>query len=165
MKRSIGVFLGAIAAAASLAACNNGNNNNNLPPGTGTNCGNPPFNMEVVYPKPNAHKVAPNLGGVVVAFNQSLPSGNLYDLWVNQSNGQSQYTSNNSGGPIYGPGSGFTSYNVSKIPNPHATPTYPNPHYYVTFFQPNLPIGPAQAVNLYWNDGGLNCNPNVIVSS
>ena len=163
MKRSIGVFVGAVAAAVTLAACNNGNNNNNLPPGTGTNCGNPPYNMEVLYPKPNGHGLAPNVGGVVVAFNRALPSGNQYDLWVNQSNGGKQFTSNVNGGPVYGPGSGFTTVAYSKIPNPHANATYPNPQYYLTLF--NSPIGPAQAVNLYWNDAGLNCTANVIVSS
>jgi hypothetical protein len=161
MKRSIGVLFATIAAAAILAGCNNGNNNN-IPPGTGTNCGNPANNMEVLYPKPNG-KVSPNVGGVVVAFNGSLPGGNLYDLWVNQSNGQSQFTQSGNGGPIYGPGSGFYSINANQIPNPHANPTYPNPVYYATNFT-NV-IGPAQAVNLYWNDAGLNCNPNVIVSS
>jgi len=163
MKRSIGVFFGTLAAAATLAACNNGNNNNNIPPGTGTNCGQPPFNMEVLYPKPNHRGVPPNVGEVVVAFNQTLPSGNQYDLWANQSNGQAQYTTNINGGPVYGPGSGFTTVQESKIPIPHATPTYANPKYYLTLFP--QPVGPAQAVNLYWNDAGLNCSPNVIVSS
>lgn len=162
MKRSIGVFIGAIAAAVSLAACNNGNNNPGTPPGTGTNCGNPPYNMEVLYPIPNG-KVSPSIGGVVVAFNKTLPSGNQYDLWVNQSDGSSQFTSNVNGGPVYGPGSGFTTVAYSKIPLPHAKASYPNPQYYLTLF--NNPIGPAQAVNLYWNDAGLNCSPNVIVSS
>lgn len=163
MKRSIGVIVGALAAAVTLAACNNGSNNNNIPPGGGTNCGSPPHNMEVLYPKPNAGKVAPNVGGVVVAFNQPLPSGNQYDLWVNQSNGQAQYTVDNNGFPIYGMGSGFYKFNSSKIPTPHANPTYPNAVYYAT----NLtkPLGPAQAVNLYWNDAGLACTANVIVSS
>lgn len=165
MKRSMRVFVGAVAAALTLAACNNGNNGNNIPPGGGTNCGSPPYNMEVLYPKPNAKKVAPNIGGVVVAFNKALPSNNQYDLIANQSNGQIQYTTNVSGGPVYGPGSGFTTIAYSKIPSPHANATYPNPQYYVTLFQPNKPIGPAQAVNLYWNDAGLACNPNVIVSS
>ena len=163
MKRSIGVFLGTVAAAATLAACNNGNNNSNIPPGTGTNCGSPPYQMEVLYPKPNARKVAPNIGGVVVAFNHPLPNNNQYNLWVNQSNGSSQFTSNNNGGPIYGPGSGFTSINASQIPAPHANPTYPNASYYATNFS-NI-IGPATAVNLYWNDAGLNYSPNIIVSS
>lgn len=163
MKRSFGVFFGALAAAVSLAACNNGNNNNNLPPGTGTNCGNPPYQLEVLYPKPNARAVAPNVGGVVVAFNHPLSSGNLYNLWVNESNGSSQFTSNGNGGPVYGPGSGFTSINASQIPTPHANPTYANPSYYATNF--SQVIGPAQSVNLYWNDGGLQCTPNIIVSS
>jgi hypothetical protein len=163
MKRSIGVFLGAIAAAATLAACNNSNNNPGTPPGTGTNCGNPAKNMEVIYPKPNAKSVPPNVGGVIVAFNGSLPSGNMYDLWINQSNGNSQYTVNSNGGPVYGPGSGFYTIKASQIPSPHANPTFANPSYYATNF--SSPIGPAQAVNVYWNDAGINCNPNVIVSS
>lgn len=161
MKRSIGVLFGAVAAAVSLAACNNGNNNS-IPPGTGTNCGSPPYQAEVLYPIPNG-KVPPNVGGVVVAFSKALPSVNSYDLWVNQSNGASQFTSNINGGPVYGPGSGFTTIAYSKIPSPHAKATYPNPQYYLTLF--NNPIGPSQAVNLYWNDAGLNCSPNVIISS
>jgi len=163
MKRSFGVFFGALAAAVSLAACNNGNNNNSLPPGSGTNCGSPPYQLEILYPKPNARGLPPNVGGVVVAFNRSLPSGNLYDLWVNQSNGTTQYTTNNNGGPVFGPGSGFTSINAAQIPSPHANPTYANPSYYATSF--SKIIGPTQAVNLYWNDAGLACTPNIIVSS
>jgi hypothetical protein len=163
MKRSIGVILGALAAAVTLAACNNGNNSSNIPPGGGTNCGNPPYNMEVLYPKPNTGKAPPNVGGVVVAFSKALPANNQYDLWVNQSDGKAQFTSNASGGPVYGPGSGFTTIAYSKIPLPHANATFPNPQYYVTLF--NSPIGPAQAVNLYWNDAALACTPNVIVSS
>lgn len=162
MKRSIGVLFGALAAVISLAACNNGNNNNNIPPGTGTNCGNPPYNMEVLYPIPNG-RVPANVGVVVVAFSKPIVSGNRYDLWVNQSNGSSQFTTNVNGGPVYGPGSGFTTIAYSKIPTPHAKATFPNPQYYVTLF--NNVLGPSQAVNLYWNDAGLNCNPNVIVSS
>lgn len=163
MRRSMRVFFGALAAAVTLAACNNGNNSSNIPPGGGTNCGNPPYNMEVIYPKPNARRVPDNNGGVVVAFSKALPSGNQYALWVNQSNGQAQFTSNVNGGPVYGPGSGFTTIAYSKIPSPHATPTFSNPQYYVTLFV--NPLGPAQAVNLYWYDAGLGCNPNVIVSS
>lgn len=164
MKRSIG-FIGILAAVVALAACNNGNGSAvpTPPPGYGTNCGKPPYNMEVLYPKPNAKGIPPNVGGIVVAFDHALVAGNQYDLWVNQSNGNAQFTSNASGGPVYGPGSGFTTIAVSKIPAGAAKPTYPNPQYYVTLF--SNPIGPSQTVNLYWNDGGLQCNPNFIVSA
>jgi hypothetical protein len=162
MKRSIGVIIGTLAAAVSLVACNNNSSTSPIPTPNGTNCGNPANNMEVLYPIPNG-KAAPNVGGVVVAFDQTLPSGNQYDLWINQSNGSAQYTVNQNGAPVYGMGSGFYSISVSNIPNPHKNPTFANPVYYATNF--TSPIGPAQAVNVYWNDAGLGCNPNVIVSS
>jgi hypothetical protein len=163
MKRSIGVLFGTLAAAAVLAACNNNNNGGINPPTPGPNCGPGPASLEQLYPKPNARGVSPNVAGVVIAVSSPLPSGNMFDFQVVQSNGSVSYTSNTNGGPVYGPGSGFYSISASQIPNPHATPTYPNPVYYATSF--TIPIGPLQTVNLYWNDAGTQCTPNVVVGS
>jgi hypothetical protein len=150
MKRSIGILLAGIAAAA-LAGCNNGNNNNPIPtPGPG--CGNPPYQLQVLYPRPGAHNVPPTVAGVYVSTNTALPSGNQYGFVASQSNSYSQDTV-----------VPFSSVSASSIPSPHAKPTYSNPHYY---FEPFLTaIGPTITVQLYWNDQGTNCTPNVIVSS
>jgi hypothetical protein len=167
MKRSSGAFLGAIAAAALLTGCNNNNNGGfPPPPTTGPGCGTPPYDMEVLYPKPNAAAIPPGVSAVYVAFNNSLSAGNQYDLRTVDSTGTFRYTVNASGQPVTGAGSGFTPVSASQIPAPHANPTYPNPVYYVTYFQANYgPIGPLTTVNMYWNDYGTNCTPNVIVSS
>lgn len=164
MNRSTRALVGLIAAVL-LAACNN-NNNNGLgptPPTIGPNCPNPPFNMEVLYPKPNALNVPPTVNVFYVAFDQPLSAGNQYDFIVSSSNGNQQNSTNQNGQPISSPGSGFFSVSSTQIPFPHANPTYANPQYYAT--EVVSPIGPLQTVNLVWNDVGTNCNPVQIVSS
>ncbi|MBV8332854.1 MAG: hypothetical protein JO029_09900 [Candidatus Eremiobacteraeota bacterium] len=162
MKRSTRALAG-FAAATLLAACNN-NNNGGVSPTPGPGCGNPPYNMEVLYPKPNAPKVPPTAQVFYVAVSQALPSGNQYDFWVVPSTGSPQYSVNQNGQPVINqPGSGFFSVNASQIPFPHANPTFSNPQYYATGVP--YPIGPLTTVNLVWNDYGTGCNPNVIVSS
>jgi predicted small secreted protein len=147
MKKSIGFLFTAMLAAGLLAGCNS--NNSTTPPGVGTNCGNPPAGFQVLYPRPNAGAIGPNVGGVYVAANPALPVGNSYDFFVVQTNGFTQHTSP------------FATYN-GPIPTPHKSPP-PGSTVYVTQFL--YPIGPLQGVNLYWNDGGTACTPNVIVSS
>ena len=164
MKRSIGVILGTLAAATLLSACTTNNGNPNVGPTPGTGCAHPPYQMEVLYPKPGAHHISPTVSGVWVATTTALPSGNQYDFLSSQSNSSSPFpTVNQSGQPVSSPGSGFFSVSSTSIPSPHATPTYPNAQYYETLF--SNPIGPLVSVNLYWNDYGTNCTPNVVVSS
>ena len=155
MKQSIGIFFGALAVAASLSACNNGSSSSG--PTSGPACPNPPYNLEVLYPRPGAGAVNPAVGGVVVAFSNPLPVGNQYDLQAVQSNGSVQLTVNNQGQPVASAGSGFYGISASQIPNPHATPSYPNAIYYATNF--STPIGPIQTVALMWNDAGTGCTP------
>ena len=163
MKRSSGVLLGTVAAALLLAGCNN-NSNGGTPPTSGPNCGGPANQMEVLYPRPNAGAVPPTANIIYVAFNGALPSGNQYDLISNQSNGAApQYSVNQAGQPVNGSGSGFFSVSASQIPSPHATPTFSNPVYMATGFP--TPFGPLDTIQLYWNDFGTQCTPNVVVSS
>ena len=161
MKRTTRALVG-LAAAVFLAACNN-NNNGGTPPTTGPNCPNPPYNLEVLYPKPNALRVNPAVQVFYVATSQALPNGNQYDFIVQQSNGTNQFSVNTQGQPVNGAGSGFFSVSASQIPFPHANPTFPNPQYYASGVP--YPIGPVQTVNLIWNDYGTQCNPNTTVST
>jgi hypothetical protein len=146
MKTSTGFILSATLTAALLAGCNG--SSSTTPPGTGTNCGNPPPGFQILYPRNNAKRVDPNIGGVYVAAKPALASGNSYNFLAIQSSGGQQFTSP------------FATYSGS-IPTPHNTPAA-GATVYVTYFQ--YPIGPLQSVQLAWNDGGTGCNPNVVVS-
>jgi hypothetical protein len=163
MKR-LGVIIPALVAATLLSACNNNSNNPYTTPTPGSGCAHPPYQMEVLYPKPGADHVPPTVPGVWVATTTPLPSGNQYDFLSSQSNSSSPFpTVNQSGQPVSSTGSGFFSVSSTSIPSPHANPTYPNAQYYETLF--SNPIGPLVSVNLYWNDYGTNCTPNIVVSS
>ncbi|MEO6834346.1 MAG: hypothetical protein ABI231_00330 [Candidatus Tumulicola sp.] len=149
MKKSVGIIFAAVLAAGLMAGCNaNSSNNNN---GLGSNCGGPPAGFQVLYPRPGAGAIGPNVGGVYVAANPALPIGNSYNFLAVQSSGGGQGLNT----------SPFATYS-GPIPNPHNSPA-PGSTVYTTAFQ--APIGPLQTVNLYWNDGGTGCTPNVIVSS
>jgi hypothetical protein len=149
MKHRIGAFLTVVAAAGLLVACN-GNNNN--PPGTGTNCGGPANNMEVLYPRPGSKTAPSTLANIFVATQGALPTSNSFNFYMNTSV------------PLLYPfTSTFFRVSASAIPSPHATPTYSNPVYYASSLQ--SPPGPLNAVQLLWNDGGTGCNPNFIVST
>ncbi len=158
MKYSIGALATFCSAAMLLAACN-GNNNVTLPPGTGTNCGGPPSSnqLEVLYPIPGSKTAPANLGNVYVSTKAALPPSNQFNFFLTQSNGNTTYTGL------------FSTINASQIPSPHRKPSYSNPNYYASAiagpYGSGYVIGPAQAVNLYWNDGGTGCNPHVLVST
>jgi hypothetical protein len=119
------------------------------PPITQPNCGKPPYNLTVLYPKPNAKDVSPSVRGVWVATSQLFPTGNQYDLVVQQTNGYQQNT-------------GKFHKRVSPIPTPHASVPPGYIVYAAGFF---YGIGSHQTVNLYWNNPATNCSPNVVVSS
>lgn len=161
MKKSIGVFLGTLATATLLAGCNN-NGNNVVTPTPGPGCANPPYQMEILYPKPGATRVSPSSAVIYVSTTTPLPSGNQYDFQLSQSNGNVQFTTGPGGQPLSGPGSGFYGVSAAQIPSPHNNPTYANPVYYATNF---VPIGPLQSAALMWNDAGTGCTPNVTVST
>lgn len=149
MKKSIGIIFSVMLAAGLLAGCNGGGSNggNN---GFGTNCGGPPTGFQVLYPRPSAPHVPPNnSGSIYVAANPALTVGNSYNFLATVSGGGSIGTGN------------FATYNGS-IPNPHVSPA-PGSTIYVASFL--YPIGPLQTVQLFWNVGGSNCTPNVIVST
>jgi hypothetical protein len=151
MKKSIGLIFATAIAAGLLAGCNNGSSSNNN--GFGTNCGGPPNGFQILYPKNGATRVPPvNANSIYVAANPALVVGNSYNFFVVQSNGNQQFSG------------GFTRLSGSyTIPNPHNTPT-PGSTVYLANINVS-PIGPLQTVNLYWNDGGTGCTPNVIVDS
>ena len=153
MKKSFGIIATFLAAAIALAACNGSNNNGN-PPGTGTNCGGPPNNLEVLYPRPNAQRAPDGLTQIFVATNGAINGGN-YNFALNAFPNQFPYGANAT--------SPFGSTTSGSIPSPHATPSYPNASYYVTQLQ--LPPGPRNTVQLYWNNLGSACTPNIIVST
>jgi len=149
MKKSIGLIFVSVLAAALVAGCNgSGSNNNNN--GFGTNCGGPPNGFQVLYPRNGAPRVPPgNAGGVYVAAKPPLVVGNSYNFLPVVQSGALPFTST------------FATYNGS-IPNPHTSPQPGSTVYFASFL---YPIGPLQTVQLYWNDGGTGCTPNVIVSS
>jgi hypothetical protein len=151
MKNSIGVLFAILAGAGLLAACNNGTVA--APPGTGSNCGGPPNQLEVLYPAPNARHVSDALGNIFVSTKGNLPPSNQFNFLLSQSNGASTFTSL------------FQGTSASQVPSPHATPSYSNPTYYVTSLPASYIIGPSQTVNVYWNDGGTGCTPHFLVSS
>jgi hypothetical protein len=136
----------AVAAMLLLTACNNSSTNNN---GFGTNCGGPANGMQLIHPINGASKVNPAIQGIFVATTSALPIGNQYNFLIVQSSGAQQFTSN------------FARY-TGTIPSPHASPP-PGSTIYETIIP--QPIGPLQSSNLYWNDGGTGCTPNVIVGS
>jgi hypothetical protein len=150
MKKSIGLLFTAVLAAGLMVGCNSSNNNNNNN-GLGSNCGAPPNGFQIIYPQNNApHVPSGKANTLYVAANPALVAGNSYNFFVVQSNNNQQFSSQ------------FATYTGSGIPNPHNSPV-PGSTVYVAFLA--TPIGPFQGVNLYWNDGGTGCNPNVIVSS
>lgn len=153
MKTSVSALVLSLVAALALAGCNGNNNSNSYnPPGTGTNCGNPPNSLQVLYPKPGAQRVNPNITAMYVATNGALVSGNSYNFFLNTTSALAYpYTGN------------FTQVSASQIPLPHAAPSFSNPVYYATPLA--QPIGPLQGVQVFWNDGGTGCTPNVIVST
>lgn len=151
MNRSIGAFLAVCAAAVGLAACNS--NNVTTPPGTGTNCGGPPNQLEVLFPKPKSKNAPPQLGNIYVSTNGALPPSNAFNFYLVQENGNATFTSQ------------FYGISESKIPNPHKTPSYPHPVYYASSLPTSYFVGPNQTVTLLWNDGGTGCTPHVPVSS
>jgi predicted small secreted protein len=148
MKHSIGFIFTFVLAAALMAGCNS--NNNNTVPGAGTNCAGPPAGFQVLYPRDGARRVPTgNAYAVWVAAKPPLVVGNSYDFAPVTSAGALPTTST------------FATY-TGPIPTPHDTPA-PGATVYQTQFL--YPIGPLQTVNLYWNDGGTGCNPNVVVST
>lgn len=150
MKTTIGFIFSVVAAVGLLAGCNS-NGNSSVPPGTGTNCGNPPPGVQVLYPRNNAPRVPVNNGNAVyIAAKPALTVGNSYDFFASQSSGFTQFTST------------FATTSLSNVPTPHASPAA-GATIYVT--QMPYPVGPLQTVQLFWNDGGTGCNPNVLVSS
>ncbi|MBV9233884.1 MAG: hypothetical protein JO030_07570 [Candidatus Eremiobacteraeota bacterium] len=156
MRQSIGALGALCTAALLLTACNGANST--TPPGTGMTCGGPPSvnQLEVIYPIPGTKKAPDNLTTIYVATKGTLPPNNSFDFLLTQSNGTSTFT-----GP-------FVTVNASQIPTPHKNPSYANPTYYATSVSGpsgGYIIGPAQAVNLYWNDGGTGCTPHFLVSS
>ncbi|MBV8196912.1 MAG: hypothetical protein JO263_02145 [Candidatus Eremiobacteraeota bacterium] len=157
MKYSIGAL--ALSTAAMLLAGCNGANSGSTPPGTGTNCGGPPSanQLEVLYPIPGSKSAPPNLLNVYVSTKGALPPSNSFDFFLTQSNGKSTFTGL------------FAAVSPSQIPSPHKSPSYANPTYYASAVAgpsgSGYIIGPAQAVNLYWNDGGTGCTPHFLVSS
>ncbi|MBV8532136.1 MAG: hypothetical protein JO104_12545 [Candidatus Eremiobacteraeota bacterium] len=111
----------------------------------------------MLYPIPNSHGAPANLGNVYVSTKGTLPPSNSYDFFLSQSNGASTYTSL------------FAPINASQIPTPHAKPTYANPVYYASAiagpYGSGYTIGPAQAVDLFWNILGSGCTAHTLVSS
>jgi len=164
MRKPKGVLLTALlSVAAVLAACNGANNGGFPGPGptsgpTG-NCGGPPSSnkLEVLFPIPNSRNAPKALGNIYVSTKGQLPPSNLFDFLLSQSNGSSTFT-----GP-------FVGISKSQIPQPHASPSYPNAVYYQSAIAgpsgSGYIIGPNQFVSLFWNDGGRNCNPHFLVSS
>jgi len=157
MKSSISAFAAVLAAVAVLAACNGSNNSTSAPPGTGTNCGGPPNQLEVLYPAPNSKGAPPGLGNIYVSTKGQLPPSNFFNFLLATSSGGSWFTGT------------FTGISAKQIPTPHATPSYPNAVYYASSITGPSgsygPIGPDQVVDLFWNDGGTGCTPHFLVSA
>jgi hypothetical protein len=154
MNKSIGTLLALFSAASLLTACY-GSNGVNTPPGTGTNCGGPPSanQLEVLYPIPGTRHAPDALGNIYVSTKGQLPPNNQFNFFLVQANGFSTFTSV------------FFGISKSKIPLPHANPSYPNPVYYASSLPASYIIGPAQSVSLFWNNGGTGCTPHFLVSS
>jgi len=152
MNKSIGALSAILTAATMLAACNGNNNIGPAPAPSGT-CGGPPNQLEVLYPIPNSKHAPDALGNIYVSTKGSLPPSNSFNFFLVQSNGASTFTGT------------FAGISKSQIPTPHANPTYSGAVYYASSLPPSYIIGPAQAVSLFWNDGGTNCSPHFLVSS
>ncbi len=152
MNKSLGALSATLIAATLLSACNGGNGPGPAPAPTG-NCGGPPNQLEVLYPIPNSKHAPPALGNIYVSTKGALAPNNSFNFFLVQSNGGSTFTGT------------FAQISKSQIPTPHANPTYSNPVYYASSLPPSYIIGPGQAVSLFWNDGGTNCNPHFLVSS
>lgn len=150
MKKSIGALFAITITAALMVACGGGGTS--TPPGTGTFCGGPPNQMEVLYPIPGSRKANPALANIYVSTKGQLPPNNQFNLFIVQSNGSQTFTS-----PFFGT-------SESSIPTPHASPSYADPVYYASSLPPSYFIGPAQAVTVLWNDGGTGCTPHFQVS-
>jgi hypothetical protein len=140
-------FIAAAAAMTLLTGCNNNSSNNNN--GFGQNCGGPVNGLQVIHPINGSSHVNPAIQAVYVAANATLPVGNQYNFFLVQSSGAQQYTST------------FAHY-TGPIPKPYTSPPPGSTIYQTVIPQP---VGPLQSVNLYWNNGGTGCTPNVIVSS
>ena len=158
MKRSIGALFALLTAAGVLAACNgSGVGPGPAPSPPSGNCGGPPQNLEVLFPIPNSRNAPPSLGNIYVSTQGALPPSNQFNFFLSQSNSSSTFT-----GP-------FTPINASQIPQPHASPGYPNPSYYASAiagpYGSSYIIGPNQYVTLLWNDGGRNCTPHTVVAT
>jgi hypothetical protein len=139
-------FIAAAAAMTLLTGCNNSSTSNN---GFGQNCGGGVNGLQVLHPINGSTHVNPAVQAVYVATNSPLPTGNQYNFFVVQSSGGQQYTST------------FAHY-TGPIPKPYTSPPPGSTLYQTVIPQPP---GPLQSVNLYWNNGGTGCTPNVIVSS
>jgi hypothetical protein len=151
MKKSIGALFMILAAV--LAACN-GNNGTSPPSGSGSNCGGPPGSnqVEVLYPEPGATNVPPGIGTLFISTKGQLPPGNQYNLALSL-------------GPSALLGTSvFFGTNASKIPTPHATPSYSSPTYYATTLGPSTIIGPNVAVSVLWSIANA-CTPRDAISS
>jgi hypothetical protein len=147
MNKPLSFSLAAAAAVLLLAGCNNSTSTNNN--GFGQNCGGPVNNLQVLKPIDGSSRVNPATTSIYVATNPSLPVGNQYNFLLVQSNGFQQYSST------------FAKF-TGTIPKPYTRPAAGSTIYETIVPQP---IGPLQSVNLYWNNGGTGCTPNVIVSS
>jgi hypothetical protein len=117
-------------------------------------CGPPPesLTLEVLYPIPNTRNAPPALKRIYISTKRKMPRSNSFNLYLLQANGKSTFTSR------------FLKTSESKIPTPHAAPSYPNPIYYGSLLPPSYIIGRDQAVRLLWNDGGTGCTPNFVIS-
>jgi hypothetical protein len=152
MKKLNGALLTLFGAAILLSACNGNNNGITTPPGSGSFCGGPPNQLEVLWPIPNSKNAPSGLGNIYVSTKGTLPPSNSFNFFLVPSNGLSTFTST------------FFGVSQSQIPTPHATPSYSNPIYYASSLPPSYIIGPAQAVSLFWNNGGTGCTPHTLVS-
>jgi hypothetical protein len=152
MNKLIGAFTAILSATLVLSACN-GNGGISPGPAPSGTCGGPPNQLEVLYPIPNSKNAPPALGNIYVSTKGALPPSNSFNFFLVQSNGGSTFTGN------------FAQITAGQIPTPHASPSYSNPTYYASSLPPSYIIGPAQAVSLFWNDGGTGCTPHFLVSS
>jgi hypothetical protein len=117
-------------------------------------CGPPrgSLTLEVLYPIPNTRNAPPALRNLYVSTKRKMPRSNSFNFLLLQANGNSTFTS------------AFFRTRESKIPTPHARPSYPNPIYYASSLPPSYIIGRDQAVRLFWNIGGTACTPNFVVT-
>lgn len=156
MKKSIGGLI--VLLSAVLSACN-GNSGIGAPPsGTGSNCGGPPSanQVEVLYPKPGSRNAPSSLSTIFVSTKGQLPPNSQYNLALAVSNGS-----------VFGNVIGtsiFFGTSKSKVPTPHATPSYPNATYYATSLGPSIILGPHNSVSVLWSIAN-GCTPRFQISS